>query len=75
MGFTKLERYQNILKTVKISYGLCIPKSCSIENLQTIWDYLEHSLKIPVHAAFVELLCSTKDKEVEPYKYIDETIM
>ncbi|KAG5865625.1 hypothetical protein JTB14_005030, partial [Gonioctena quinquepunctata] len=63
-----------VLKNIfKVTYGICIPDSCSLGNLQELWDYLEVTFRLPIHFHFQDVMCSSKGKEVEAYvvdKYI-----
>ncbi|XP_044749794.1 uncharacterized protein LOC123310390 [Coccinella septempunctata] len=54
-----LRRNVNFLK---MSYGICLPSSCSLDNIQTLWEYIEMSLSPPFEIQFNDLLCDYKDK-------------
>ncbi|XP_074037524.1 nose resistant to fluoxetine protein 6 isoform X3 [Leptinotarsa decemlineata] len=73
LGITLNSQSKTFLKVIRLHYGICIPHSCSIGNLQSIWDYIEHTFKAPIHVNFQDMMCRVKGKEVEPYffdKYI-----
>ncbi|CAG9820129.1 unnamed protein product [Phaedon cochleariae] len=65
----------DIIKVVKMSYGLCIPDSCSIGNLQAIWDYVEHTFRLPVHVQFSDQLCRSKEKAIDNIFPVDKYII
>ncbi|KAF7284740.1 hypothetical protein GWI33_021610 [Rhynchophorus ferrugineus] len=52
----------NLLKFVNIIYGVCLPKSCSTTNIQKLWNYIENTLKIPLHVTLNDNLCIYKGK-------------
>nr|CAI5848576.1 unnamed protein product [Callosobruchus analis] len=66
-----MKRTQNVAKSLatplRVTYGLCIPSSCSIGNLQKLWDYMETTFRIPVHLTFRNLLCKRADQKMEIY--------
>ncbi|KAL3266699.1 hypothetical protein HHI36_010861 [Cryptolaemus montrouzieri] len=47
---------------VRISYGMCVPSSCSVENLHTIWRHIEHVLAPAATVIFDDILCDYKGK-------------
>lgn len=53
----------------KLTFGICLPRTCSIENLQKIWDHIENLLNFSVHMHFYDLLCSYENKPVEVYYF------
>nr|XP_023022340.1 nose resistant to fluoxetine protein 6-like [Leptinotarsa decemlineata] len=74
LGIRLNPKTSNFLNTIKLHYGICIPHSCSIGNLQNIWDYIEHSFRVPAHVDFQDMMCRMKGKYVEPY-FIDKYII
>ncbi|KAJ8922594.1 hypothetical protein NQ315_007624 [Exocentrus adspersus] len=66
---------KNIIKLVKVTHGVCIPASCTVGNLQDMWNYMEHTFRIPFHVALVDTMCRNRDKPVEPYFVVDTIIM
>ncbi|CAH1104896.1 unnamed protein product [Psylliodes chrysocephalus] len=68
-GVKTSSQISDVLKNIKMSYGICIPDSCSIGNLQTLWDYVEYTFRIPVHLNFFDTMCSTKIKGIKPFDF------
>ncbi|KAJ8953084.1 hypothetical protein NQ318_013426 [Aromia moschata] len=67
-GFNVTYQAADVIRLFKMTYGLCIPKSCSISYLQNIWDYAEHTFGIPFHIHFLDVLCAYKDMMKKKYR-------
>ncbi|CAH1957146.1 unnamed protein product [Acanthoscelides obtectus] len=61
VGVKRKSQMSDLVQCLRMTYGLCIPRSCSIANLQKLWDYLEITFRIPVHLLFLDSLCDTAD--------------
>ncbi|XP_057670643.1 nose resistant to fluoxetine protein 6-like [Diorhabda carinulata] len=73
LGLNTSKHTTELLKLMKVNYGLCIPHTCSIENLQNIWDYIENTFRLPVHMHFTDMMCRSRlksDSSFEIDKYI-----
>ncbi|XP_018573256.1 uncharacterized protein LOC108912502 [Anoplophora glabripennis] len=65
---------KEMIKMMKVTFGLCLPASCTIGNLQSLWNHMEHVFRAPVHLSFEDVLCRTKDKPIDPYP-MDEYVI
>ncbi|KAJ3647362.1 hypothetical protein Zmor_019244 [Zophobas morio] len=45
--------------------GICVPKSCTLEDLETLTGHVESKFKIPIHLSFREELCLYKNKSAK----------
>ncbi|CAH0560082.1 unnamed protein product [Brassicogethes aeneus] len=59
----------DILRVLKMIYGICIPKSCNISTLQDIWDYIEHMFGMTFHMDFYDFTCRYTGKPLDPLYY------
>ena len=55
----------NVMKDPTLMWGVCIPKSCSSENVAKLSSYLENYFNIKVRITVVEDMCQYKDKSVK----------
>ncbi|XP_066139073.1 nose resistant to fluoxetine protein 6-like [Euwallacea fornicatus] len=53
---------KKILGLFRMNHGICLPKSCSAESIQKLWNYVEYSLKLPLHVSIKDDFCSYKGK-------------
>ncbi|CAG9854231.1 unnamed protein product [Phyllotreta striolata] len=66
IGIKTSNQTADLLRAFKVSYGVCVPHSCTIGNIQKLWDYFEHAFGFPLHFNFVNEMCSTKNSKIEP---------
>ncbi|XP_050513299.1 nose resistant to fluoxetine protein 6-like [Diabrotica virgifera virgifera] len=66
LGIKTSENTEEFLKFIKMTYGICIPRTCSINNLQSIWNYIENTFYTPIRVNFYDTMCTTKFKKVYP---------
>ncbi|CAH1160119.1 unnamed protein product [Phaedon cochleariae] len=62
-----------LMQLMKISYGLCIPHSCSSDNLRNISQHAENTLKLPIRTDIYDYNCRNEEKAILPFyedKYI-----
>ncbi|KAJ3647366.1 hypothetical protein Zmor_019246 [Zophobas morio] len=45
--------------------GICVPKSCTLGDLETLTGHVESKFKIPIHLSFREELCVYKNKSIK----------
>ena len=45
--------------------GICVPKSCTLGDLETLTGHVESKFKIPIHLSFREELCIYKNKPIK----------
>ncbi|CAG9768851.1 unnamed protein product [Ceutorhynchus assimilis] len=64
---------QHIIRLVKMIYGICIPKSCSAESIQKLWNYAEFAFRLPIHVSTGDNFCTYKGKVPFAYSF-DETV-
>ncbi|VEN37617.1 unnamed protein product [Callosobruchus maculatus] len=69
IGMKRRYQMSDLVKFLRATFGLCIPNSCSISNLQKLWDYIEITFRVPVHMHFMNVLCNTADKTMEIYSH------
>ncbi|XP_015835187.1 nose resistant to fluoxetine protein 6 isoform X2 [Tribolium castaneum] len=56
-GTGKMIDWKFFLKYTKAFLGLCLPKSCSIKDMNRLWSYIQRVFRIPVEAKFLEGAC------------------
>jgi hypothetical protein len=52
----------NILMELRKSYGVCVPKGCTIEDLRNLSNSIEEEFQSPAHFHFVEEYCDGGEK-------------
>lgn len=71
-GITTLEILKNeevhFVKLMKVTAGLCVPKSCSFDHLKDLWKFMQQNFNLSIDLNFGERLCVYKGKAVKPYK-------
>lgn len=53
---------------MKITFGVCIPKSCTFDDMNQVWEVFEKVFNLPIHVSFYDELCNYEGKSLEPYK-------
>ncbi|XP_044267470.1 nose resistant to fluoxetine protein 6-like [Tribolium madens] len=62
-GTGKIIDWSFFLKYTKAFLGLCLPKSCSIKDLNRLWGHIQKLFHIPIEAKFLEGTCVSGDKQ------------
>ncbi|KAJ3656718.1 hypothetical protein Zmor_015768 [Zophobas morio] len=52
-----------------IEFGLCIPKSCTMDDLTNLWKRFQVLYQAPGYSEFSDKLCYSKNKKVVPSKF------
>jgi hypothetical protein len=52
----------DILMELRKSYGVCVPKGCTIEDLRNLSNSIEEEFQSPAHFHFVEEYCDGGEK-------------
>lgn len=70
IGVKHISLLKRHINMVKITYGFCMPSSCSIESLRSLWKYFEFTFKPGFSLEFYDIMCEYKGKPVF-YPHID----
>lgn len=47
---------------------MCVPKSCSTEQLKSLWKFIQQTFDMQLELRFNDHLCTYKGQSIEPYK-------
>lgn len=67
MGVPEAGDLNQIVGMVRLSFGLCLPKACSADTIQILWNHLEFTFGLQGHLSVDEDFCTYKGKV--PFKF------
>lgn len=67
VGVREAGDLKQIVGMVRLSFGLCMPKSCSADTIQTLWNHLEYTFGLQGHLSVDEDFCTYRGKI--PFKF------
>lgn len=62
MGVGEADDLKQIVGMVRLSFGLCLPKACSADSIQILWNHLEYTFGLQGHLSMNEDFCTYKGK-------------